>query len=112
MNILKQTHLLNHFKSRTNNRPRTGIWAFVLLLSCSFAVISCNETDDIPEFTSSNSGPYVYEISHLELIKDAIDRDPVLTEEYTRLINGSEQLLTEEFHYVTDKPTLPPSRNK
>ena len=112
MNILKQTHLLNHFKSRTNNRPRAGIWAFLLLLSCSFAVISCNETDDIPEFTSSNSGPYVYEISHLELIKDAIDSDPVLTEEYNRLITGSEQLLTEEFQYVTDKPTLPPSRNK
>jgi hypothetical protein len=72
---------------------------------------SCSEDSDIPDFTTSNSGPYVYEISHLELIRDAIDSDPVLKEDYDRLISGSEQLLSEEFQYVTDKPSLPPSRN-
>jgi hypothetical protein len=80
----------------------------------SFALIftSCDNSENIPDFTSSNSGPYVYEISHLELIKESIEGDPVLQEEFNRLITGSEKLLTEEFEYVTDKPTLPPSRDR
>lgn len=84
-----------------------------MIFTATFLVFtSCDEESTIPDFTTSNSGPYIYELSHLQLIKDAIDSDPILKEEYNRLISGSEQLLTEEFQYVTDKPTLPPSRNK
>jgi len=97
---------------RISERPSVQVWVILLLISSSLAFVSCDESDNIPNFTTSNSGPYVYEIGHLELIRNEIDTDPVLKEEYDRLISGSEQLLTEEFQYVTDKPTLPPSRDK
>jgi len=89
----------------------TAFWVLIFLTGFSMAVTSCDKGDDIPDFTTSNSGPYVYEIEHLELIKELIDSDPVLKEEYDQLISGSLELLTQEFEFVTDKPTLPPSRN-
>ena len=104
--------MLTPLFSCRHSLPFAGIWIFVLMISSSLAFVSCSETDDIPDFTTSNSGPYVYEISHLELIKESIENDPILKEEYERLILGSQQLLTEEFQFVTDKPYLPPSRNK
>lgn len=83
----------------------------VLLMIFSFMIASCDKGDAVPEFTTSNSGPYVYDITHLELISESIDEDFFLKEEYEKLISGSRQLLTEDFEFVTEKPFLPPSRD-
>jgi len=112
MIILTPTSFFKLVNNSRHNKPASQLWALLILLSLSQIFTSCDDTERVPNFTTSNSGPYVYEISHLELIKESIENDPILMEEYVRLITGSEQLLTEEFEYVTDKPTLPPSRNK
>jgi len=112
MNSFKATQSFKSFNTRSHKVQAARRWVLFLLIGCFFAAISCNESDDLPDFTTSNSGPYVYEISHLELMKEMIADDPILMEEYNKLITGSQQLLTEDFQYVTDKPTLPPSKDK
>lgn len=86
--------------------------AAILLTGLFLAVFSCDKDESLPDFTTSNSGPYVFEIEHLELIKESLDDDPVLKDEYDLLISGSLGLLTEEFEFVTSKPSLPPSRDR
>lgn len=112
MKITKNPNLSEIPATSPFGRIANGAWAVILVTGFSLMVFSCDKSEPIPEFTTSNSGPYVYNIEHLELIKESLDKDPVLKEEYDRLISGSLQLLTEDFEYVTDKPNLPPSRDK
>lgn len=64
---------------------------------------------EVPEFTTSNTGPFLMQIEYLELIDSLRKESPVLTREYERLISGADSLLNVTFKYVPDKPYLPPS---
>lgn len=78
--------------------------AFLISIGCS----SNNEQEEItPEFTISNTGPYIMNMQHLELIRDEIDKNQLFQNELDILLTGADQLLGREFTYVTDKVHRP-----
>ncbi|TVQ66788.1 MAG: hypothetical protein EA360_04700 [Balneolaceae bacterium] len=83
-----------------------------LVLSSIF-LISCTDphSESIPDFTGSNNGPYIIDISHLEIVKDNSE-DPVIQRELQVLLNGADRILSrDDFQFVTDKSSIPPSGN-
>lgn len=92
---------------------RHNIFGFLLLaFAVSIALLSCKDPLVIPEFTESNSGPYIMNIRHIEYIKENRDSLPVVSEDYNQLISGAEKLLTRDYSFVTEKQKLPPSGDK
>lgn len=89
-------------------------WSHLLLLflAGSLSLLACGDSLVVPEFTESNTGPYVMNIRHLEYIKEHKDSLPVVSQDYDQLISGANQLLSKEFSFVTDKVKLPPSGDK
>lgn len=83
-----------------------------MLIAGCFVFQSCKDPLQIPDFTESNTGPYILNVRHMEFIKEHVDSLPIVSEDYDQLINGANQLLTEEFEYVTKKHKLPPSGDK
>ncbi|MDZ7720270.1 MAG: alginate lyase family protein [Balneolaceae bacterium] len=74
-----------------------------ILVACLF-FISCNKSDGIiPQFSTSNTGPYILKIDHLRLIDSLRAEDPVINQAYRDLIRGADSLLTVNFTYVPDK---------
>tara|TARA_R100001143_G_scaffold63603_3_gene73743 strand:+ start:14892 stop:16145 length:1254 start_codon:yes stop_codon:yes gene_type:complete len=59
-------------------------------------------TEDIPDFTISDTGPYMMNMTHLGILKSKKD-DPFVSEEIARLILVADDLLLQNFEYVTDK---------
>lgn len=77
--------------------------ALILLFGCS-----SNDGEDVPpDFTSSDTGPYILNMEHLELLRDEIDENPLLQEELETLLSGADNLLGKEFTFVTDKTERP-----
>lgn len=58
-------------------------------------------TEDIPDFTESDTGPYMLNMTHLDLLKSKKD-DPFVSEEIRRLILVANEFVNSEFEYVTD----------
>ncbi|MDZ7717895.1 MAG: alginate lyase family protein [Balneolaceae bacterium] len=81
----------------------------ILIIAGGFVLQSCNESLEIPDFTESNTGPYILNVRHMEFIKEHRDSLPIVSRDYDLLISGADRLLDEEFAYVTDKEKLPPS---
>ena len=78
-------------------------------LPALFFIAACSgDTVDIPEFSESDTGPYMLDMTHLNLLKSKLD-DPFIQEEYNRLILVADDLLINNFEYVTDKDNIPPS---
>lgn len=78
-----------------------------------FFLGGCTATSDelmsLPDFSVANTGPYILNMSHLDLIKASLD-DPWFRQEYQRLIDGADGLVSRnDYQYVTDKSFLPPS---
>lgn len=82
-----------------------------ILAGCLFFV-SCKDSLDVPEFTESNTGPYILDIDHLQFTKTYLDSIPALSREYERLIKGVDDLLDQDYQYVVDKKLVPPSGSK
>ncbi len=61
----------------------------------------------MPDFTISNTGPYIINTNNLEIIKANLDSDPILSEEYDLLIQGANRFLSHNFRYITEKPQVP-----
>lgn len=65
---------------------------------------SCKgDEGSIPHFTNSNTGPYLLNIEHLELIDSLKAGDPILKQAYQELIRGADSLLTVTFLYIPEK---------
>ena len=77
--------------------------AFLISFGCS----SNDEQEIPPEFTISNTGPYIMNAAHLELLRDEVENNPFLQDELNILLTGADQLLGREFSYVTDKTHRP-----
>lgn len=82
------------------------LWVPVIFLSLS----SCSDKQDsVPDFSVANTGPYILNVSHLELVKSNLD-DPLMQQEYNRLIEGADILAARnDFQFVTDKTHVPHS---
>lgn len=98
----------------------TSSFAVKKLLFIIFILLSillntgCNgTTEDIPDFTVSDTGPYMLNMSHLNLLKSKKD-DPFIAEELNRLLIVANELLDSDFEYVTDtdRSKIPPSVDK
>ena len=82
---------------------------FFLILPALLFFLKCSDSESLPDFTSSNTGPYILNVEHLELIRDNLE-EPVLQQEYQILISGADDLLQDDsFEFVTQKNELPPS---
>ena len=80
-----------------------------MFVTALFILIQCGRSESLPEFSSSNTGPYVFNIEHLELIRDNLDK-PEYQQEYEILISGADELLQDDsFEFVGEKSELPPS---
>lgn len=81
-----------------------------LLLLALFLLFGCSSNDGEevpPDFTTSDTGPYILNMEHLELLRDEIDGNPLLQEELETLLSGADNFLGEEFTFVTDKTERP-----
>lgn len=56
----------------------------------------------IPDFTESDTGPYMLNMTYLEILKSKMD-DPFISEEINRLTRVANELLHHDYEYVTDK---------
>jgi hypothetical protein len=85
---------------------------FILILPFILFSTACTgENDDIPDFTLSNTGPYMLNMSHLEILKSKMD-DPFIEAELSKLKLLADEALINDFEYVTDKANLPPSGDR
>lgn len=82
------------------------------VLAGSFFFVSCKESLEVPDFTESNTGPYILDIDYLQFTKDHLDSIPTLSQEYERLVEGADVLLEQDYHYVIEKKMIPPSGTK
>ncbi len=89
-------------------------WSAILIMVIAGGglFLSCNDASEIPDFTESNTGPYILNVRHLEFIKEHRDSLPIVSKDYDQLITGVNELLDQEFTYVTEKKKLPPSGDK
>lgn len=89
-------------------------WSAILIMVIAGGglFLSCNDASEIPDFTESNTGPYILNVRHLEFIKEHRDSLPIVSKDYDQLITGVNELLNKEFTYVTEKRKLPPSGDK
>lgn len=84
----------------------------IAVLAGSYFIVSCKESLQVPDFTESNTGPYILDIDYLQFTKDNLDSIPTLAQEYEKLLEGAEALLNQSYKYVTDKEMTPPSGTK
>lgn len=89
-------------------RRRTLFFFFALSL-----FTGCNDqlAETIPDFTESNNGPYILNQSHLEIIKENQEHPFFVNELQSLLLSADRILGRNDFTYVTDKPSPPPSGN-
>ena len=81
-----------------NRDTLKGAFFAVFTLSALLFFISCNQNEDfIPQFTSSNTGPYTIQIDHLRLIDSLKAEDPVLNTAYQELIHVADSILSVSF---------------
>lgn len=83
-----------------------------LLLPVILLNTACiSEIEDIPEFTVSNTGPYFLNMNHLDILKSKMD-DPFIESELSKLQLLADEALINDFEYVTDKVSIPPSGDR
>lgn len=70
-----------------------------------------SEADDIPDFTVSDTGPYMLNMTYMNLLKSKMD-DPLIESELSKLKLLADEALINDFEYVTDKVHIPPSGDK
>lgn len=76
---------------------------FLFFHACS------DKQESIPDFSVANTGPYILNVTYLDLIRSNLD-DPFFQFEYSYLIEGAEFLYArDDYQFVTDKVYLPPS---
>lgn len=77
---------------------------FVTISSCTNSPM-----EEIPEFTSSNTGPYILNLDHLSIVSDHLD-EPEYRSALDNLIEGAEfYLAKDDYQFVTDKTHMPQS---
>lgn len=91
------------------NKDSTVFFLLAVFL-CVVVFPACKSRETPPEFTRSNTGPFLMKVGHLELIDSLRTDDPVLDSSYKIMILGAESLLDEKFQYVTNKEHLPPGK--
>jgi hypothetical protein len=94
------------------NGEHITILRFSAILLFSLLVTTCGSSDSIPEFTISNTGPYILNVQNLEVINNHKESDSVIQHSFSRLIVGADSLLNTSFEFVTDKPEPPPGGTK
>ncbi|MCC5940049.1 MAG: alginate lyase family protein, partial [Balneolaceae bacterium] len=77
------------------------------LLIIGLIVNGCKSSNDIPDFSVSNTGPYIINTDYLDVVISNLDSVPHLIEEYDLLIEGADRFLSHNFRYVTEKPQVP-----
>lgn len=88
----------------TRDTTLKGICFAVFTITACVFFSSCSKSEStIPQFTSSNTGPYILNIDHLRLIDSLKNENPVLNKAYEDLIKGADSLLTVSFSYVPEK---------
>ena len=85
--------------------------AIVIIVGFGF-LVSCKDSLELPDYTESNTGPYILDINNLQFTKDHLDSIPTLASEYEIMIEGANTLLTRNFKYVVNKEFIPPSGTK
>lgn len=81
----------------------------IIILPILLFTVSCSDkSEEIPEFTISNTGPYMLNMTYMDTLKSRIDH-PFVQEELNRLILIAEDFLINDFEFVTDKSEPPPS---
>ncbi len=83
----------------------------LILTAVIFSTACISENDRIPDFTVSNTGPYMLNVNHLDLLKSRMD-DPFIKAELSKLKLLADEALINDFEYVTDKANLPPSGDR
>lgn len=85
-----------------------------VLIKCAFLAFlisfGCSNNDEQeipPEFTISNTGPYIINSAHLDIVKDKLEENGFLQSELEILVKRANRLLGKEFSYVTDKTDRP-----
>ena len=86
------------FNSFVEKKP---LFIIFILLSILLNMGCMRTTEDIPDFTVSDTGPYMLNMTYLDLLKSKKD-DPFISEEISRLILTAEDLLLQNYEYVTD----------
>lgn len=82
----------------------------LILISCKGTLhVDGYKAFSLPEFTKSNTGPYLIKTSQLDLIDSLKTEDAVLAGEFEKLITGADSLLNATFEYVPDNLHIPPS---
>lgn len=89
------------------------IFIVFIILSILLQTGCIGTTEDIPVFDESDTGPYMLNMTHLELLKTKLE-DPLIIEDMSRLIRVANEFLESNFEYVTDKDAnnLAPSGDK
>ena len=77
-----------------------------MLVLFTLLAASCGRGESIPNFTISNTGPYIINTEYLDIVKQNLESNPVLQDEYNRLIEGADQFLTQNIRYIPEKPNL------
>src|SRR5690554_1069957 len=83
-----------------------------ILIFMGFLLTSCDKSDSAPQLTTSNTGPYIYNLQGLSIIKSE-SSDSFLQQELHELLEKADHfLLQNDFQFVTDKYSSAPSGNK
>lgn len=77
---------------------------FIVFIALSiFLQAGCiGTTEDIPDFDESNTGPYMLNLTYMDLLKSKMD-DPFIEGELSRLKLIADEFRESNFEYVTDK---------
>lgn len=83
-----------------------------ILIFMGLLVVSCSKSDPIPKLTTSNTGPYIYNLEGLSIIKSETSNSFLQQELHELLEKADHFLLQNDFQFVTDKYNPAPSGNK
>jgi unsaturated chondroitin disaccharide hydrolase len=90
-----------------NFQAKKNILYLPLLFICIYAC--SDKQESVPDFSVANTGPYILNVTHLEMVKSNLD-DPFFQQELNRLTEGADMLVARnDYQFVTDKTQLPPS---
>lgn len=74
----------------------------VFILPFILFITGCiGSAEDIPDFTESDTGPFMMNMTYMDLLKSKMD-DPFIEEEIRRLTRVADEFLETNFEYVTD----------
>lgn len=86
----------------TNSFVVKKLLFFVFILPLILLYTGCiDASEDFPDFTESDTGPYMLNMTYLDLLKSNMD-DPFIDGELSRLTLIADEFLVNDFEYVTD----------